>query len=105
MDLRSLRFFLAVAEERNFTRAAERLHMAQPPLTRQIRALEQRLGCALFERTSKGAELTEAGRTLLAEAPNLLTLAQREADAAIKRTGLQRLTETPEGFWGKSRLP
>ncbi|WDD90341.1 LysR substrate-binding domain-containing protein (plasmid) [Burkholderia sp. FERM BP-3421] len=74
MDLKQMRYFLAVAEEQNFGRAAQRLHMAQPPLTRHIRALEDELGTALFVRTSKGAELTDAGRTLLAEVPNILTL-------------------------------
>ncbi|MEY4752802.1 MAG: hypothetical protein RJA44_477 [Pseudomonadota bacterium] len=77
MDLRQMRYFLALAEERNFGRAAERLHMAQPPLTRQIRALEDELGTPLFLRTSKGVELTDAGLALLDEVPNLLALAQR----------------------------
>lgn len=77
MDLRQMRYFLAVAEERHMGRAAERLHMAQPPLTRQIHALEEELGAPLFTRTPKGMELTEAGQTLLDEVPNLLALAQR----------------------------
>lgn len=78
-----MRYFLAVAEERNFTRAAERLHMAQPPLTRQIQALEEAIGTALFVRTGKGAELTEAGQALLEEVPNLLALAQRAKERAV----------------------
>ncbi len=78
-----MRYFLAVAEERNFTRAAERLHMAQPPLTRQIQALEEDIGTALFVRTGKGAELTEAGQALLDEVPNLLALAQRAKERAV----------------------
>lgn len=77
MDLKQMRYFLAVAEERHLGRAAERLHMAQPPLTRQIHALEDELGALLFTRTPKGMELTEAGQTLLDEVPNLLALAQR----------------------------
>lgn len=77
MELKQMREFLALAEERNFRRAAERLHMAQPPLTRQIRALEEELGAPLFVRTPKGVDLTEAGQTLLEEVPNLLKLAAR----------------------------
>jgi DNA-binding transcriptional LysR family regulator len=80
MDLKQMRYFLAVAEEQNFGRAAQRLHMAQPPLTRHIHALEEELGAALFVRTPKGAELTEAGRTLLAEVPNILSLTRRAAE-------------------------
>src|SRR5476649_617344 len=60
MDLRHLRYFLVVAEEKNFTRAAERLCMAQPPLSRQIRQLEGELGTALFEQGSRPLRLTEA---------------------------------------------
>ena len=83
MDLRQMRYFLALAEERNFTRAAERLHMAQPPLTRQIRTLEDELGAMLFVRTSKGVDLTEAGQALLDEVPNLLSLAQRARERTV----------------------
>lgn len=83
MDLKQMRYFLAVAEERNFTRAAERLHMAQPPLTRQIQALEEDIGTALFLRTGKGVELTGAGQALLDEVPNLLALAQRAKERAV----------------------
>ena len=82
MDLRQMRYFLALAEERNFTRAAARLHIAQPPLSRQIRALEGSLGSTLFLRTPKGVELTEAGQALLEEVPNLLALASRARDRA-----------------------
>ncbi len=83
MDLKQMRYFLAVAEERNFTRAAERLHMAQPPLTRQIQSLEEDIGAALFVRTARGVTLTEAGHALLAEVPNLLSLAQRAKERAV----------------------
>jgi DNA-binding transcriptional LysR family regulator len=77
MDLKQMRSFLALAQELNFRRAAARLHMAQPPLTRQIRALEEQLGVQLFVRSAKGAELTVAGQTLLDEVPNILALARR----------------------------
>jgi DNA-binding transcriptional LysR family regulator len=83
MDLKQMRYFLAVAEERNFTRAAERLHMAQPPLTRQIQALEEDIGAQLFLRSARGVTLTEAGQALMAEVPNLLALAQRAKDRAV----------------------
>ena len=72
MELRHLRYFVAVAEERNFTRAAERLHIAQPPLSRQIQQLEEDLGVVLIEKGSRPLRLTEAGEFFLAHARPLL---------------------------------
>lgn len=72
MELRHLRYFVAVAEERNFTRAAERLHIAQPPLSRQIQQLEDILDISLFVRGSRPLELTDAGRFLYGHAQQLL---------------------------------
>jgi DNA-binding transcriptional LysR family regulator len=76
LDLRKLRYFVAVAEELNFRRAAERLHLAQPVLSRQIRALEKELHAQLLIRDSGGTQLTEAGNQLLAEAVRLLASAE-----------------------------
>ena len=72
-ELRLIRYFVAVAEEGNFTRAAERLHMAQPPLSTAIRQLEEQLGVALLDRTSRQVRLTTAGEQLLEQGRELLS--------------------------------
>jgi DNA-binding transcriptional LysR family regulator len=88
LDLRHLRYFLVVAEELHFTRAAARLHMAQPPLSRQIKELELIVGTALFERAKKRIRLTPAGSALVQEIkPWLDDLAPRLASAAQVSSG------------------
>ena len=77
MELRHLRYFVIVAEEQNVTRAAERLHVSQPPLSRQIRDLEEELGVELFRRTAKSLALTEAGKVFLTEARAVLLQAEK----------------------------
>ncbi|MFD9944873.1 LysR family transcriptional regulator [Nonomuraea sp. NPDC059023] len=81
-EIRELRYFCAVAEELNITRAAERLGIAQPPLSRAIRQLERRLGVALFDRARHRLALTQAGRTLVKEAAVVL----EALDSAVRRT-------------------
>ena len=92
---------MAVAEERHFGRAAKRLRMAQPPLSRQIRGLETTLGVKLFERHSRGAEPTEAARLLLPEARAALAHVQRIEDTA-RRAGRGELGSLAVGFVGSA---
>src|SRR5215831_7245226 len=85
MELRHLRYFIAVAEERHITRAAERLGMQQPPLSRQIKALEKEMDVQLFRRTAHGVELTDTGQTFLVDARAMLAHLNHAFDTA-KRT-------------------
>lgn len=103
-ELRQLRYFLAVAQERSFTRAATRLSMAQPPLSQQIAALEQLLGSRLFVRTTRGVELTDAARALLPRAEAVLRAvddAVREVrDVAAGTSGTLRIAAVPSAGAG-----
>ena len=82
MELRHLRYFIAVAEELNFTRAAERLHIGQPPLSQAIQVLEADVGAQLFTRTKRWVRMTEAGTLFLADARRILALAEQAGETA-----------------------
>ncbi len=84
MELRHFRYVIAVAEELNFGRAAERLNMSQPPLSHQIRMLEEELGVQLFERTKRRVQLTEAGIRFVEEARKVLDQVDRAAKVASR---------------------
>ena len=79
MDLRKLAYFLAIAEEGNITRASERLHIAQPPLSQQLKLLEEELGVVLIERNTRKIQITDAGRLLQKRAKQILELTEKTA--------------------------
>lgn len=91
MDLRSLKYFVVVAQELNITRAAEKLNMSQPPLSNQIKALEEELGVTLFIRGKRHLQLTEAGSLLLRRANQVLELTDKTR---------QELREMQDGLSG-----
>jgi LysR family transcriptional regulator, benzoate and cis,cis-muconate-responsive activator of ben and cat genes len=101
MELRHLRYFIAVGEELSFTRAAERLHIAQPPLSQQIRQLEEELGVTLFERGTRPLRLTEAGQTLLDRSRGLLASLGPIVDE-VRRVGRGQLGKLAIGFAGSA---
>lgn len=97
MDLRQLRYFVAVARERNFTRAAQMLHIAQPPLSRQIQLLEEQLGVALIIRKSRPVRLTEAGKLFFEQSLQILGRVE-QMQAATRRVGLNQNSVFSIGF-------
>ena len=99
MEFRQLRYFLAVAETGNIGRAAERLNVSQPPVSRQIQALETEAGAALLLRTPKGVELTDAGRTFAAEAERVLSQAERTL-TRTRASGRGEIGKLEVGFFG-----
>jgi DNA-binding transcriptional LysR family regulator len=92
MDIRQLKYFMAIVEEGQISRAAKRLHMAQPPLSLQLKMLEENLGVQLIERTTKSLRLTEAGHALYQRAEQILGLVDtttkeiREFDQGLRGT-------------------
>lgn len=82
MELRHIRYFIVLTEELNFSRAADRLHIAQPPLSRQIQQLEEEVGVRLLDRTKRRVELTSAGKAFLEKAYQLLDLVEDACDTA-----------------------
>ena len=97
MELRHLRYFVAVAEHLHFGRAADELHIAQPSVSQQIRQLENELGVALFERSKRRVRLTEAGRQFLEEARHILTRTHHAALVA-RRANLESVERIRVGF-------
>ena len=102
-DLRQLRYFIAVAEEGNLHRAAIRLHVSQPPLTRLIKALETSLGVQLFRRTHWGVELTQAGHSLLSEARSINAHIEHGLDRT-RRVGRGESGRLDVGVFGSGAL-
>jgi DNA-binding transcriptional LysR family regulator len=103
VELRHLRYFVAVAEELHFGRAAERLHLSQPPLSQQIRRLEELLGYPLFVRTSRSVKLTAAGTVYLERARRILRLVQRDLEET-RQIGSGEAGSLHIGFVGSAML-
>ncbi|WP_110240913.1 LysR substrate-binding domain-containing protein [Nocardioides gilvus] len=101
MEFHHLKAFLAVAEELHFGRAAERMHMAQPPLSRTIKQLERELGAQLFERTTRSVRLTTAGQALVRPATDVLE-GVRVARSAVRAAGVGETGRVRLGFAGPS---
>ena len=101
MEVRHMRAFMAVAEERNFTRAARRLNMAQSPLSQQIRALEREIGVSLFTRTTRTVSMTYAGEVLYERVAELLALAD-DAVEASRKAARGHLGQLSIGFTGSA---
>jgi DNA-binding transcriptional LysR family regulator len=97
MELRHLRYFVTLAEELHFGRAAQKLHISQPPLSMQIRALENELGVTLLNRTQRHVSLTQAGNALLGEARHILARVE-QAVLMTKRAGRGEIGELAIGF-------
>ena len=96
-ELRQMRYIVAVARERNFTRAAEQLHVAQQALSQQVRAVEQMLGAQLFDRAARPIKLTAVGEIFVQEAKRALSAAERvqERTAAAARGELGSSSHSP----------
>lgn len=103
MDLRQLKYFIAVAQELNIGRAATSLNISQPPLTRQIQQLEEEIGVQLFIRTPKGVELTQAGEMLLNDAVNIRSLVE-QAIERTQRAGQGKFGRLDVGVFGSGIL-
>src|SRR5881275_716601 len=101
MDVRQLRYFIAAAEEEHLGRAAERLHLTQPALTRQIQLLEAALGAEVFVRTPRGMILTTVGRTLLGDARNTVASMEQTVVRA-RRAGRGLLGRLDVGVHGSA---
>jgi len=103
MEFRQLKYFIAVAEELNIGRAAARLHISQPPLTRQIQQLEEEFGAQLFLRTARGVELTQAGETFLRDARNIRDLMEQAVERA-REAGQGKQGKMDIGIFGSGIL-
>ena len=103
MDISRLKYFIVTAEEQSINRAAERLHITQPPLTRHIQSLEKELGVVLFNRTSRGIELTEAGKTVLNHAYAIKTQVEL-ATEQVRKVSRGQAGRIDIGVYGSAML-